>query len=414
MAGQLTIKYWMSPRDRIFINSYASIIAKSLKAVRNKRDYLCDLDKSFKNTFVIISDKNVISCHKQNLNFNTVINNNLNRAYVYKNRLISDLITINGERFWLSAIRNQPLYNTLVSTQVRYKLMAVLIFSALICFILARYLTLPLKTVRERMFAFSTGDLSSRVGDAINKRQDEFAEIGYEFDCMATSIQQLITSKQNMLYNVSHELRSPLARQLMTLDVLKISSREKYGDLLQKVEKENFILNELITEILMLAKLSTKTFSYNPRQTDLSELIKKSIQNINFEFSTNLIKSDVPQQSMAVVDPKLMTIVIENLLKNAVKHSGSKENIVITLRIKPKIIEITISDKGQGITQDDLPFIFEPFKQSHNETDRVDNGYGLGLAISKEIIELHSGTITAHNNQPRGLTITIRLPLNLV
>lgn len=411
VAGNLTLKNWISPREKMFINSYASILINSLNVVNGKKKYICAMDKSFNNTFSIISQKELYSCSDKNFDFTIIRKNNFNKAYLIKNRLISDAVTINGEKFWLVAKRNPSLFTTFDNNHVKYRLFFALVFSALICFFLAKYLTLPLKIIKEKMYHFSKGNLDSRVGDAIKNRRDEFTEIGHDFDCMATNIQQLVKSKQTMLYNISHELRSPLARQLMTIDVLKISEADKHQLLLQKIEKENHQLNDLITEILMLAKLNTKTFSFNPSETELTQLIKNSIKNIEFEFGKDLIQYKSPKHTVALIDSKLIAIVIENLLKNAVKYSGCEDKIIVTLNATLEAIKITVADKGQGISETDLPYIFEPFKQSSNQTESMDKGYGLGLAIAKEIIDLHSGSINAHNNESGGLTVTINLPV---
>ena len=160
----------------------------------------------------------------------------------------------------------------------------------------------------------------------------------------------------------------------------------------------------------MLAKLSTKTFTFQPIISDINAIIEQSINNIHHEYQTSTIKFIKQHEIKTECAPKLISILIENLLKNAIKYSGIDKNIDVSATKNKSMITISVSDEGPGIPQDDLPYIFEPFTQSghKNKMAANDNGYGLGLAIAKEIVKLHNGSITAANNTPSGLIITIR------
>lgn len=410
IAGQLSFKYWMSPREKIFINSYAVILINSLNEVKDKKHYLCHINQKLQNTFFLIDNKKeLIYCKKPNINIKKMAHDTPDHAFIYDKYLVSDKIKSGNITYRLLSIKAKPLYVVFIQKYVAYRLMFAIIFSAILCYFISKYLTKPLKIVVDKMALFSEGNLSVRVGELLKNRQDEFTEIASEFDTMADSIQNLIQSKQQMLYNISHELRSPLARQRMSLDILKITPSDEHELLVDDIKKENELINALISEILMLAKLSTKTFTYQPIQTDVNAIIEKSINNINYEYQISTIKFKKLYEITSECDPKLISILIENLLKNAIKYSGINKDIHISATKNENTITISVSDEGPGVSKADLPYIFEPFKQSghKNKIKANDNGYGLGLAIAKEIVKLHSGTIAAANNIPSGLIVTV-------
>lgn len=415
IAGQITLDSWVSPREKIFINSYAVVIVNSLKDIHDPKKYICNLNKKLKNTFFLMASNNeYILCKKKPKDLDKIVIKNKESAYMVKNYLVSDAVEMDDVKYRLVSIRDKQLYNDPRESFVGYRLVLALVFSALICHLISKFLTKPLQIVIAKMKLFAGGNFNARVGGALKQRKDEFSEIGTQFDEMADNIKDLMQSKQQMLYNISHELRSPLARQLMSLDILKITPTEEHAELIAGVEKENRLLNQLISEILMLAKLTTKTFSYTPENQNISLIIKKSIENINFEFQTSAVQFQGDNNIYAKVDKVTLIILIENLLKNAIKYSGVKNKIIINAEQEKNHLRMQILDQGPGINEKDLPFIFEPFKQSENKNKirANDSGYGLGLAIAKEIVMLHGGTIDANNAIPSGLIITINIPFN--
>lgn len=412
LAGQITLKSWISPREKVFINSYAVVVTNSLNEVKNPQKYICNLNHRLNNTFIIVSSKGNISCLEPPNILPRILKFDYKTAYTFDNYLVSDAIHVNNTKYWLLSKRDMPLYADYLKKNVGYRLFLAILLSALICFLISKYLTSPLKVVVEKMGFFASGDLSSRVGKLLKKRKDEFTEIGAKFDQMADSIEDMISSKQQMLYNISHELRSPLARQLMCLDILEVTPAAEHTQIIHDIKSENQIINDLISEILFLAKLSSKSFSYAPSKQNISEIIKNSISNVNFEYETACVKYKGEDNIYAYVDKKLITILVENLLRNSIKYSGVNNSIIIHVAKKHAKLLVSVFDKGPGIADDDLITIFEPFKQStsKNKSKTADQSYGLGLAISKEIVLLHNGTIYAENLVPTGLAIHVTLP----
>lgn len=335
IAGQLTFHSWMSPRERIVINSYASILVNTLTDINNPQKNLCQLNKKLGHTlYLVASNKKHIYCKEPPKQLSEIAKKNMKHAFIYQNYLVSNALEVKNLSYWLVSSRqtllNNPSFNIdYLKQHSGQKLLITLLLSAILCFLIAKSLTRPLKIISEKMSQFGKGNLEARVGHLLKKNKDEFSDIATEFDSMANNIKHLIKSKQQMLFNISHELRSPLARQLMCLDLLKVTPATEHEELLDDVEKENLLLNELITEVLMLAKLTSKTFSYHPVKQNISSLIKQSIKNINFEFQTSVICFKGANNLFAKVDKKLLSILIDNLLKNAVKYSGIEKKIVL-------------------------------------------------------------------------------------
>ena len=416
IAGQFTSLPWMSPREKLFINAHASVLSIVLTKTDNSKKILCDLNEKLKNTLYLLNSNGpIIYCQVLPRDVKSINKENKPYAYVHGKYLVSDKIKVIKSQgsYRLVALKSQHLYPVLLQSQVAYRLLTAVSISGIFCYLIALYLTYPLKVVAKIMSHFGKGELKSRVGNLIKKRNDEFTEIGNEFDNMANSIEDMILAKQQMLYNISHELRSPLARQLISLDLLKHTPKEEHQELITHIKEENTHINDLISNILTLAKLSTNTFPSHPKKTDVTAIILKAINNINFENHTSCIIFQGEKHMNSLVDEKLIKIAIENVIKNALTYAGKNDPIVVEGKRINNQIMINVIDQGPGINENDIACIFDPFIQSTNKKRIVsqDSGYGLGLSITKEIIHIHSGTIHATNEKKGGLNITIVLPI---
>jgi len=287
------------------------------------------------------------------------------------------------------------------------------LISALMSLLLARYLAAPLGHLSRASRQFATGDLSVRVGAGLERRQDEFGQLARDMDEMAGQLQQLQQANQRLLRDVSHELRSPLARLRVALEIARNKDRSVVADELNRIELESERLEKLIDEVLSLLRESSGTRELNLSGFDLADLLKDLVETVNYETGDGrepiALHADSPLYLDA--DRELLWRVFENLLRNALIHSGDAGGIeVIAHQTEGKQIMVTVSDRGPGIDEAQIKNIFEPFFRIDEARNRNSGGHGLGLAIAASAVRRHDGRISASNRRQGGLEVCVLLP----
>jgi len=329
-----------------------------------------------------------------------------------------DPIIINGQRYrlmpdfrsvTLSRVLNRP---RIIGTPI---LLAALI-SAIICLLLARYLTAPISRLRLAAQKLAEGDLDQRVSPSMGNRKDEIVELAKDFDYMAEQLQTLFESHKQLLRDASHELRSPLARLQVALGLARQRGDDKATQELDRIEREAERLNELIGQLLTLARLETKTAEVETKPVELNELLEQIADDAAYE--ARAINRDVKIIKNTPVtingNSVLLGSVLENVVRNAIRYTVEGTSVGVSLQDdseKSGWVVIKIRDHGPGIPDQMLESIFEPFVRVGEARDRQSGGYGLGLAIAKRAVYLHGGEITAANEDD-GLSIIIHLPVN--
>jgi len=291
-----------------------------------------------------------------------------------------------------------------------------LIVSAVICYLLARYLTSPIFKLGHAARQLAEGNLSVRVSPELGRRKDELSSLANDFDVMAERIGTLLTSQRNLLRDVSHELRSPLARLNVALELCRQNLNPSEEKHLNRISLETERLNELIGQILTYNKINAGTVDLQKTKFDLSDVIEEVAADANYEARSSRITvgSNEPFQIEGNYD--YLRRAIENIIRNAIYHTPEEAPIeVSTAKIAERdtsLIRITVRDHGRGVPEDALPLIFKPFfKIAATATDRHKTGAGLGLAISEAAVRFHNGEIKARNAQDGGLIIEIVLPV---
>lgn len=289
-----------------------------------------------------------------------------------------------------------------------------ILISGIICYLLSLYLTKPLRTLTQAAKQLGTGNLTTRVGHFVGHSKDEIEELKNEFNRMAEHIEEIILSKERLLQDISHELRSPLARLHIALEL----ARQKYGAQAEKelsrIELETLRLNTLISEILEFSRLEKSNEIIKKEMINLNELINQIVMDANFEHGEEnprvIISETLPV--IALLDKRLIQRALENIIRNALHYSpyNTKVDIKIYLDEKDNII-ITITDQGEGVPENDIEKIFNPFFRVDSAREKTTGGYGLGLSIAKEAIKLHHGWIKAKNLPQGGLELKIFLPV---
>lgn len=291
------------------------------------------------------------------------------------------------------------------------RLTGLLLTAAIVCAALALYLTAPIRRLREATQKFADGDLTTRVATTVVKRRDELADLGRDFDIMAERIESLITSQQRLTQDVSHELRSPLARLNVALEIVKQRSTPAMQPMLDRIENESERLNEMIGRILTLAKLESGTDDdYERRRIDLTELVRDVAADADFEAHSRHKSVVVKEADECAVmgSENLLRSAIENVLRNAVRYTADNTTVNVSVAAVNGHAVVSVADHGGGVPESELANLFRPFYRVGEDRTRSTGGTGLGLAIARRAVQAHKGDISAANKNG-GLEVRITL-----
>jgi len=297
------------------------------------------------------------------------------------------------------------------------RLLVILLMSGGVCYLLARYFTTPVLTLREATRRFAGGNLSVRIGKGISNRKDELSELATDFDHMAERISSLMAQQRQLLRDISHELRSPLTRLNVAVELARRQTGDDTKIILDRIETEANVLNGMIGQVLTIARLDSETESIEMTPVDLKELVTEITEDANFEAQARNCTIEIVESTKCTVsgNKELLRRAIENVIRNAAvyTHENSKVTISLrhTIRNSTSYAEVAVCDHGPGVPESDLPNLFRPFYRVSNARERQTGGTGLGLAITKRAVSLHNGTITVANVQDGGLIVEILLPL---
>ncbi|MGV0820345.1 HAMP domain-containing sensor histidine kinase [Martelella sp. AMO21009] len=287
-----------------------------------------------------------------------------------------------------------------------------IIAAALAAFWLARYLTHPVQEIKVGLRALAEGRFSTRIGDRIDRKRDEIAGLAYDFDLTAERLEEFQDVQRRLFHDVSHELRSPLARLQVAISLLK-KNPARMEAMTSRLEREISRIDDLVEEVLTLAKLNASEPLPLQRQTvDIIDLIADIIDDCRFESLTKnvTISYEGLTSSVVAVNGELIYRAIENVIRNAVKYSPPGSEVAVTAIRRIDALEIRVQDSGPGIPREHLKSIFRPF-------ERVDTGgesqlgFGLGLSIAQRALHVHGGDIRADLNEEGGLSVVLRIPL---
>lgn len=294
-----------------------------------------------------------------------------------------------------------------------------LVVSAALCFVLARQLAAPVDRLRLATRLMAEGDLNVRVLPALKQRQDDLGLLAADLDTMAQRLRHQLESKQQLLRDVSHELRSPLTRLQLALS---LAEREK-GDVerhLTRIALEADRLEQLIARTLQLVRLERPSSAFEHVPVDVGGLLAAIAADVAIEADAQGCRVDVHCDNGLALrgDPELLRSAFENVIRNAVRYSPPGGFVSISARrmsgaaAERESAEVIVRDHGPGVPDKDLKLIFEPFYRVEAARDhRTGGGEGLGLAIAARAVGLHGGAIEARNAQGGGLTVSITLPL---
>lgn len=330
--------------------------------------------------------------------------------------LSHEIQSTSGQIYRLAAFnRDSPAYLVrLPWTKVILQLLIAIGISGFICYSLSIYLTKPLRSLRLAAKALGKGHLKTRVGHFLGHHKDEIAALSDAFDSMAAQLETLIQSKQRLLQDISHELRSPLARLQIALEMGRKKSQDLAEAEFDRIELECIRLNDLIGEILYFTRLDHSAETLQTQPIDLFNLLDNIIKDANYEFSQQMsrVVAGKIEHCHSLLDPRLIHRAIENILRNALRYSPEDKQVTVSLYTDKATqnIYIDIEDNGPGVPKEQLDAIFNPFYRVDTAREKNTGGYGLGLAIAKRAVMLHDGKVYAVNRQEGGLLVRIALP----
>jgi len=293
---------------------------------------------------------------------------------------------------------------------------AVFFIAGLVCFWLKRYITAPILHLRAATHRLATGHLSTRVGEATGNRHDELAELSRDFDHMAEQIESLISSQRRLLADISHELRSPLARLTVALGLARLHANPESASALDRIEVEAERLNTLIGSLLRLARIEGGSESVQGELVALDQVVLDVAADADFEAQGRSRRVRVTQVDGCTVlgNRQLLRSAIENVIRNAVSYTDEGTEVQITLKKSHSngdgFAVISVRDRGRGVPEESLRDIFLPFYRVGDARDRFSGGSGLGLSITERAVRLHGGKVRAENCPDGGLLVELSLP----
>lgn len=314
-------------------------------------------------------------------------------------------------RPWLPLLRQRP-----PGAGLEILAMAVVV-SGMICYLLAGYLTSDVRRLRAATQQLAAGDLGARAEAPPGRRRDEIAQLVRDFNTMAARLEDLVNAQARLLKDISHELRSPLARLSVALGLAWQRTGPDAHAVLERIELEATRLNELIGRLLTLARLEGGNDGIERTPIGLDELVREVAQDADFEAQSrrSRVRCGIQDEITVLGSPSLLHSAIENVVRNAMRYTLEGTEVEIQLQRefangKDEAL-IRVIDRGPGVPQEALDKLFRPFYRLDDARGRQTGGVGLGLAITERAVRLHGGSVRALNRPEGGLIMEIRLPI---
>ncbi|WP_421956399.1 HAMP domain-containing sensor histidine kinase [Polaromonas sp.] len=274
----------------------------------------------------------------------------------------------------------------------------------------AWYLAGPIGHMRQGLRQVALGRFDTRVLPLLRGRRDELAELAEDFDRMAAQLEHLTKSRQQLLHDLSHELRSPLARMQAAIGLSRQDPAQAPA-LLERIERESGRLDELIEQLLTLHRLEAAAESWPVETMDLLDLLHAVAEDADFEARAQLrhVQLNAEGTFVSQVHGELLYRAFENVVRNAVKYTSPGTGVDIVARVDAggSQLVVTVSDSGPGVAEESHERMFEPFVRL--EGSESVRGAGLGLAIALRAVEMVGGSIRASARPGGGLTMTIQI-----
>jgi signal transduction histidine kinase len=287
------------------------------------------------------------------------------------------------------------------------------VLSAILCFVIAHYLSKPIERLRDATHELARGNLNIHAAENLGNRRDEIADLVRDFDSMAGELRTQIQSERNLLSGVSHELRSPIARMRLALTLARDADDDERSEMLDRIEQDTIQLDSILEQILTVARLESGQHKPRFERLSLNEIVEDVLRDATFEAAATeaTIAFQGDEDIQIDGDAGLLRSAIENVVRNAIFYSGRGGKIEVGLHKQAGTALISVRDDGPGVPEKALPLLFKAFYRVDDSRGTTTGGMGLGLAIVRNAALAHGGSVFARNVTPHGLEVELRLPI---
>ena len=292
------------------------------------------------------------------------------------------------------------------------RLAVAVVASGIVALLLSLSLTRPLRRLRVAVRRLGDGNFEHADLDEAARRRDEIGDLAREFQTMAQRLKLTTEARQRLLRDLSHELRSPLARLQASIELEELRTGGKGSAGFERMLSECQRLNSMIGGILALSRAEHAANELRTESFDLAEMLHTLVEDaqVEGEPANKRVRCNALNAAPFVGNEATIASGVENVLRNALRYTPGGGTVVATLREAPEYYEISICDEGPGVPEEDLPRIFEPFYRAANGSGAPGEGTGVGLAITANALLQHGGKVGAHNRREGGLELLLKLP----
>ena len=341
---------------------------------------------------------------------------NLDGQSISRQPIFSQIIKANsGELYTLVFrfdLRSRPLWRLFKRFGLYWVFFVAFVISGVISWWLAIKTVRPIQDIALASGLHDEEDFLSKIDEKILKRPDEIGELARQLQLSGIKIQELIKKQKDLLRDVSHEVRTPLARLQIATETLQFDAGDKRA--LNQIKDEILIIDQLVQDLLHLSHFDRPSKSHQIENFKVNTLVDEFIERSKILASTKNLSITSSSTNTNNVDVKgnkfLLDRALDNLMSNAIRHSPNNSEIEIKTEIDNENCYISISDQGEGVIEESLEKIFEPFHRLDTSRNRETGGFGLGLSLVKQIVELHKGSVNAFNH-PNGLLVKLSIPV---
>jgi len=311
-----------------------------------------------------------------------------------------------------AAPARSPWFFFILPETLPYRLLAIVVVTGLLSLVLARFVSQPLRVLRGATREMAAGDLSVRVTPRLKGADSETLALAAEMDAMAERIHELLETQKRLLRDVSHELRSPLARLGTALELVRRRSPPDVEPHFDRIERDIDRLNAMIGELLTLSRLEAGQGLERVERVDFADLVEQVVEDASFEAEQYESYVSMGTRTPCVVEgnAELLRRAVENVVRNAIRFTDPGSTVQVDLECASGNAELRVRDHGPGVPAEALTDIFKPFYRVGNDRARRTGGTGIGLAITHRAVVLHRGMVVAKNADDHGLIVTMTLP----
>jgi two-component system, OmpR family, sensor kinase len=332
-------------------------------------------------------------------------------------RALAQIVAPDGTAYTVLLVPRRPsIFGALSLPGISVRILGIaLVVSAFASWWLAQHLSAPIRRMQEGARALAGERLDVRVSAGLEDRKDELAVLARDFDAMADRLRANRGALTQLLRDISHELRSPLARMRLALGLARQPDADTVRQL-DRMEREIERLDVLISQVLKLARLNGTDVPFEREAFDVGEVIDEVVRDAEFEGTAKGCRVETRGAARSVVSGsrELLRSAIENVLRNAVRYSPQGAPVEVAVERNAAGLTIAIRDRGPGVPAAELERIFEPFYRVAKSRDRDSGGEGIGLAITSQVMKAHGGTARAENRAGGGFEVRLNLPATVL